>query len=138
AGQGFAVVAQEVKALAGQIGRATGDIVGLVETIASRAGDAEGRFDEVTTAVAHLTEASARIRGAAQDQGQATQMIEDDARGNAAVMEEIATRLSRVSAAANETGSVSAQVKTAAHGLLGQVASLRDAAAHFTETLRAA
>ncbi len=137
AGQGFAVVAQEVKALAGQIGRATNDIVGLVETIASRAGDAEGRFDEVTTAITHLTQASARIRGAAQDQGQATTMIEDDARGNAAVMEEIAARLSRVSAAANETGSVSAQVKTAAHGLLGQVASLRDAASHFTEKLRA-
>ncbi|MCE7797588.1 methyl-accepting chemotaxis protein [Sphingobium sufflavum] len=138
AGQGFAVVAQEVKALAGQIGRATGDIVGLVETIASRAGDAEGRFDEVATAVARLTEASTRIRSAAQDQGQATAMIEDDARGNAAAMEEMAASLARVSAAANETGSVSAQVKTAAHGLLGQVATLQDAASHFTQKLRAA
>lgn len=138
AGRGFAVVAQEVKSLASEIGRATGDIVGLVEAIASRAGDAEGRFDEVTTAVTRLTLASARIRGAAEDQGRATTMIEGDARDNATVMEEIAASLSRVSAAANETGSVSAQVKTAAHGLLGQVASLRDAASRFTEKLRAA
>ncbi len=138
AGQGFAVVAQEVKALASQIGRATGDIVALVETIALRAGDAEGRFDEVATAVTHLTEASGRIRSAARDQGHATTAIERDTRGTAAVMEEIAAGLGRVSAAANETGSVSAQVKTAAHGLLGQVASLRDAASHFTDKLRAA
>lgn len=138
AGQGFAVVAQEVKALAGQIGRATGDIVGLVETIASRAGDAEGRFDEVTAAIARLTEASARIRGEALDQGQATTLIQDGARDNAQVMADVAERLSRVSSAANETGALSAQVKDAAHGLLGQVATLQDAAGLFTQNLRAA
>lgn len=138
AGQGFAVVAQEVKALAGQIGRATGDIVGLVETMASRAGDAESRFDEVTAAIVRLTEASARIRGEAQDQGQATTRIEGDARGNAQVMADVAERLTRVSAAANETGSVSAQVKKAAQGLLGHVATLENAAAHFADKLRAA
>ncbi|MFT3968003.1 MAG: methyl-accepting chemotaxis protein [Sphingobium sp.] len=138
AGQGFAVVAQEVKGLAGQIGRATSDIVGLVETIASRAGDAEGRFGEVSASIARLTEASARIRGEAQEQRQATSAIEDDARGNAAVMAEIADRLSRVSSAAAETGSVSTQVKHAAHGLLAQVATLEGAAAHFVEKLRAA
>lgn len=138
AGQGFAVVAQEVKALAAQIGRATGDIVGLVETIASRAGDAEGRFDEVTAAIARLTEASARIRGEALEQGRATTMIEGDARSNAEVMAEVAQRLGRVSAAANETGSLSAQVKTAAQGLLGEVATLQNAAGHFAEKLRAA
>ncbi|CAN5261683.1 methyl-accepting chemotaxis protein [soil metagenome] len=138
AGRGFAVVAQEVKALAGQIGRATGDIVGLVETIASRAGDAEGRFDEVTAAIARLTEASARIRGEALDQGQATTLIQDDARDNAQVMAEVADRLSRVSSAANETGSLSAQVKVAAHGLLGQVATLQTAAGLFSEKLRSA
>jgi len=138
AGQGFAVVAQEVKALAGQIGRATGDIVGLVETIASRAGDAEGRFDEVTAAIARLTEASGRIRGEALDQGQATTLIQGEARDNAQVMAEVADRLSRVSTAANETGALSAQVKVAAHGLLGQVATLQTAAGLFSEKLRAA
>ncbi|MET0363644.1 MAG: methyl-accepting chemotaxis protein [Sphingobium sp.] len=138
AGQGFAVVAQEVKGLAGQIGRATADIVGLVETIASRAGDAEGRFGEVSSSIARLTEASARIRGEAQEQRQATSTIEDDARGNAVVIGKMAERLARVSAAAAETGSVSAQVKDAAHGLLAQVATLEHAAAHFVEKLRAA
>ncbi|HEX7854933.1 MAG TPA: methyl-accepting chemotaxis protein [Sphingobium sp.] len=138
AGRGFAVVAQEVKGLAGQIGHATRDIVGLVETIASRADDAEGRFEEVSASIARLTEASARIRGEAQEQKQATAAIEDEARGNADVLVQIAERLARVSSAAAETGSVSGQVKQAAQGLLGQVATLENAAALFAAKLRAA
>lgn len=67
-----------------------------------------------------------------------TSTIEEDARGNAAVIEKMAERLARVSAAAAETGSVSAQVKDAAHGLLAQVATLEHAAAHFVDKLRAA
>ncbi|MET0241598.1 MAG: methyl-accepting chemotaxis protein [Sphingobium sp.] len=138
AGQGFAVVAQEVKALAGQIGRATGDIAGLVEAIASSAADAEGRFDDVAAAVTRLTDACARIRNAAQDQGQATGAMQDRASRNAMVMSEIAGRASRVSTAATETGSVSAQVKAAAQGLLNEIGTLQQAASHFTENLRAA
>ena len=138
AGQGFAVVAQEVKALAGQVGRATSDILGLVENIASRADDAERSFGGVVDAVGQLAEASLSIRQAAEQQGAATGSIEGGAAQNARVMTDVADALSRVSAAASETGTVSAEVKAAAQGLLGQIATLQSASADFIEKLRAA
>jgi methyl-accepting chemotaxis protein len=138
AGRGFAVVAQEVKALAAQVGKATAEIVMLVETIAARAGDAEGNFAAIVSAVRQLSEASLVIQDAAQKQGQATGTMGTEAAHTAAVMTEITNRLTKVSAAASETGTLSSEVKDAARGLLDQVATLQYAAKVFSNKLRAA
>lgn len=72
AGYGFAVVAQEVKDLAGQSGRAAGQVREQIVTVQKLAGDVVAATDTINSSVQDLKRVADFIVGAMRRQAQAT------------------------------------------------------------------
>jgi methyl-accepting chemotaxis protein len=137
AGHGFAVVAQEVKALASQAGSATQQITSLVVGINARANDANGNFAQVSSAIAEMANATDAIHGEINEQRSAAHAIEHHAAEAAAGMADMTRRAARVSEAAGAAERLSGEVRGAASSLLQQVETLQVATDRFVSTLRA-
>jgi methyl-accepting chemotaxis protein len=75
AGKGFAVVATEVKALASQTAKATGEIAGQIQTIQATTGEAVAAIQTIGAMIGHISEGSAAVAAAVEQQGAATQAI---------------------------------------------------------------
>ncbi len=72
AGRGFAVVAAEVKNLAQQTTKATGDITQQISTIQSTMRDAVGAIDGINSTIKQISNVSTSIAGAVGQQSSAT------------------------------------------------------------------
>jgi len=138
AGQGFAVVATEVKSLATQAGRATAEISALVDGVHAGANIAENSLGDVLRVVEELAGAAAHIRTMLSAQRKTAEMLEVNARSTAEGADEMATRIGHVAAVASEAGNLSGQVRGAASELLGQAMSLKKATQVFVQQLKAA
>jgi methyl-accepting chemotaxis protein len=117
AGKGFAVVANEVKELAKQTARATGEISGriaAIQTDTSGAVEAIGKFAAIVNQIADIENA---IASAVEEQTATTNEISrnvtEAARGSA----EIAGSISSVAHAAGSTTDAAARVRQSATGL---------------------
>jgi methyl-accepting chemotaxis protein len=75
AGQGFAVVAGEVKSLADQAARATGQIAAQITEVQNATRAAVEAIDDVSRIIVNVGEATAQVAGAAHAQAQATDEI---------------------------------------------------------------
>jgi methyl-accepting chemotaxis protein len=91
AGKGFAVVAGEVKGLAGQTGRATGDIETQVETMQLATGKSVELMQAIVGVIGELREIAGGIAAAVEQQSAATQEIARAVQ-QAAVSTEIVSR----------------------------------------------
>ena len=80
AGQGFAVVASEVKALADQTAKATGEIGQQISRHPGRDQEAVDAIKEIGGTIEGLSEISATIAAAVEEQGAATQEISRNVR----------------------------------------------------------
>ncbi|MES1986140.1 MAG: methyl-accepting chemotaxis protein [Pseudomonadota bacterium] len=138
AGRGFSVVAQEVKALAGEAGSATIRISRLVSDINARANDANTNFQQVSLAIGNLGEAASAIQKEIEQQKNATRDIEYHAQEAASGMDIMSHRIADVSRTATTAESLSFEVKTAAKELLSQAERLQKATATFVSVLKAA
>src|ERR1700730_11061186 len=124
AGKGFAVVANEVKELAKQTARATGEISGriaAIQTDTSGAVEAIGKFAAIVNQIADIENA---IASAVEEQTATTNEISrnvtEAARGSA----EIAGSISSVAHAAGSTTAAAARVRQSATGLASVAAQL--------------
>lgn len=138
AGRGFSIVAQEVKALAGEAGSATISISRLVSEINARANDANINFQQVSLAIGNLGEAASAIQKEIEGQKTATRGIEYHAQEAASVMGIMSDRIADVSKTASTAEGLSYEVKTAAKELLNQAETLQRATATFVSVLRVA
>jgi len=138
AGQGFAVVATEVKNLAAQAARATTEISALVDGVQSGAEVAESSLTDVSTVVDQLGKAAAVIQEMLAEQRRTAQLLEENAKHTAEGADEMAERIGQVAAVASETGSLSTQVRGAAADLAGQATGLQEATRKFVRQLKAA
>jgi methyl-accepting chemotaxis protein len=138
AGRGFAVVASEVKALAEQTARATGEIGEQINGIQSATQDSVEAIKEIGTTIGRLSEISAVIASAVEEQGAATREISRNVQQAAQGTMEVSSNIADVERGAAETGSASSQVLSAAQSLATDSNRLKSEVSQFLNSVRAA
>ena len=119
AGRGFAVVASEVKALAGQTSKATGEISRQVASIQASSEDAVTAMETIAKAVNELSDITTTIAAAIEEQASTTQ--------------DMSASISGVSSAAASTGELSGDLHTMSQRLLETAHSMKFSIEQFLE-----
>jgi methyl-accepting chemotaxis protein len=114
AGKGFAVVANEVKELAKETARATGDIRGRIEAIQSDSQEAVRAIGEIAAVIGQINDLQNTIASAVEEQAAATNEISRNVSEAARGAEEIARSTSHVTRTAQETSQAAGSSRVAA------------------------
>lgn len=138
AGKGFAVVAAEVKELASQTAKATGDIGDQITSIQNSTTEAVNAMREVGGTIGTVNEISSSIASAVEQQGAATEEIARNVQQASAGTEQVNTNIVGVTQAASDAGSSATQVLSSAEELASQAEQLRAEVDRFVEQVRAA
>ncbi|MFL9826902.1 methyl-accepting chemotaxis protein [Rhodoplanes sp. SY1] len=138
AGKGFAVVAQEVKALAAQTAKATGEISSQIAGMQSATQASVVAIKAIGGTIARVSEISATIAAAVEEQGAATSEIARNVQQAAAGTTEVASNITQVNRGAGETGSASSQVLSSAQSLAGESNRLKLEVDRFLANVRSA
>ncbi len=138
AGRGFAVVASEVKTLAGQTAKATEQISSQIQNVQVATTRAVQAIGSITKTIDEINAIATTIANAVQEQTAATQEISHNVRQTAAGTQEVATNIVRVKDAAQHTGQTASQLTTAAATLKDHAQQLSAEVGGFLETVRAA
>jgi methyl-accepting chemotaxis protein len=138
AGKGFAVVASEVKSLATQTGKATEDIAAQVNAIQDATQGAVSAIKSVGHIIQQVSEISATIASAVEEQSATTKEITRNTQEAARGTQAVSVNISGVSQGAGMTGKAADHVLNAA-GELGRTAEkLRAEVDSFLTRIRAA
>ncbi|KAB1080995.1 methyl-accepting chemotaxis protein [Methylobacterium soli] len=138
AGRGFAVVATEVKELASQTARATGEISSQISQIQGATGQAVRAIGTISGRIREINAVATTIAAAVEEQGAATQEIVRNVSQASAGTSEVTRNIAGVAGAAEETGAAAAQVLASASELSRQSEHLGSEVQRFLATVRAA
>ena len=138
AGRGFAVVASEVKALAEQTAKATEEIRKQISDIQNATQDSVNAIEEIGVTIGRISEISAAIASAVEEQGTATQEVARNVQQAALGTQQVASNIIDVQRGASETGSASSQMLLSAQSLSSESSRLKREVGKFLETVRAA
>jgi methyl-accepting chemotaxis protein len=138
AGRGFAVVASEVKALAAQTAKATDEIGSQIAGMQTATQEAVGSIKMIGSTIGRISEITAAIASAIEEQGAATQEIASNIQRAAQGTTQVAGTIAEVNHGAVETGSASGQVLTSAKELAQTAEKLRAEVEGFLSTVAAA
>jgi methyl-accepting chemotaxis protein len=103
AGKGFAVVAGEVKELANETARATGDITSRVMAIQVETGEVVDAIGRIRSVIEHIDELQATVASAVQEQSATAEEMSRSVGLAAAASDRIAERMRSVTEATNVT-----------------------------------
>ena len=138
AGKGFAVVATEVKALATQTARATGDIATQIKAMQEATQTSARSILGITDTINKVNETATSIASAVEEQGAATQEISRNVLQAAQGTREMSGNIAGVSQAAQQTGSAAVEVLASAGELSRNGEALKAQVAAFLQEVRAA
>jgi methyl-accepting chemotaxis protein len=138
AGRGFAVVAQEVKSLAAQTAKATGDIGAQITGMQAATQESVAAIKEIGATIARVAEIATAIKAAVEEQGVSTAEIARNVRQAAQGTSQVASNIADVRAGAGETGTASTQVLSSARALSTEGNRLKAEVDRFISTVRAA
>ena len=138
AGRGFAVVATEVKALAEQTAKATGEISQQISGIQAATQESVGAIRLISGTIERLSEISSAIAAAVEEQGAATQEISRNVQQAAQGTHDVSSNITAVQHDAAKTGTASSEVLSAAKSLSRDSSRLKQEVGKFLDTVRAA
>lgn len=138
AGRGFAVVAQEVKSLASQTAKATGEISSQIGNMQTATEESVAAIKEIGSTIGRIAEISALIAAAVDEQGAATQEVAHNVQQAAQGTSEVASAITEVNKGARETGAASSQVLASAKSLTVESGRLGSEVEQFLAHIRAA
>jgi methyl-accepting chemotaxis protein len=137
-GKGFAVVAAEVKKLANQTARATGEIATYVTEVQGAGAQTASALQRISGIIGRMDEISSAIAAAVEEQGAATAEIARNASQAAGGTEEVNRHIHGVTEEASQTGSASGRVRHEAEGLTRQTAAIHAEVETFLASVRCA
>nr|WP_269748905.1 methyl-accepting chemotaxis protein [Sphingomonas horti] len=138
AGRGFAVVAAEVKSLANQTGRATGDVRQKAEDIANASTDTEAAIAEMQGCLAIFEELARTLGTALEGQGAIVGELEQHALAAAAFATDVHGRVAEAKQAATVSSEMTDQVEERSSELVARTRSILAETRAFLGELRAA
>src|SRR5665213_2009462 len=137
AGRGFNVVAQEVKALAGQTAKATDEIGVQIAGMQTATQEAVGSIKMISSTIGKISEITSAISAAIEEQGAATQEISGNIQRTADGTSQVAGTIAQVSQGANQTGAASSQLLSSAKQLSDSTTSLQSEIDGFLHSIAA-
>jgi methyl-accepting chemotaxis protein len=138
AGKGFAVVASEVKMLAGQTAKATSEIAGHIDQIQQTTTEAVAAITAISATIQQISEISGSIASAVEEQGAATREIAQNVQQAAQGTQEVTGNIVQVKEAAVTTGAAASRVLTSAGDLSRYSADLKKEVDGFLAGVKAA
>jgi len=138
AGKGFAVVAGEVKNLANQTGKATGEIGQQIASVQEQTDRVVSTIQGIVRVIEEIGQISGGIAAAVEEQSAATSEIARNVEQAAAGTSEVSNNVVGVQAAASQTGGASGEVLTASGDLAAQANELRRMIEGFLADVRSA
>lgn len=137
AGKGFAVVASEVKNLASQTAKATGDIEISIKQIGEATDEVSGAIDKISKTIGTMSEISTAVAAAVEEQAAATGEIASSVQEAANGTERVSAAISDVSIAATRTRSAANDISVAAGDMSHKAIDLRSSVEGFLGEVRA-
>jgi len=125
AGKGFAVVASEVKALAGQTAKATDAIGAQIAAMQQATSEAAGSIQSIGSSIVDVSEIATAMAGAVAEQGAAAQSISGNVQRAADGVRDVAASMTAVNQAVVESSAASTQVLTTSRELAAKGAHLK-------------
>jgi methyl-accepting chemotaxis protein len=138
AGRGFAIVAQEVKSLAGQTEKATGDITQQISSIEVTTSQVVQAMKAIAGTIAQLDENASDISVAVQQQDAVSKEIARSANAAAERTRDVSMSVVQVSDAAAKTDQVASAVLNAGGELAERSGKLRAEVERFLAQVRVA
>jgi methyl-accepting chemotaxis protein len=138
AGRGFAVVAQEVKSLAAQTEKATGDITQQISSIEGTTSSMVQAMKAIAGTIEQLDENATDISVAVEQQDAVSKEIARNANAAAGRTREVSASVAQVSDAAAKTGEVADAVLNAGSELAAKSGRLRAEVERFLAQVRVA
>ncbi len=135
-GKGFAVVAGEVKNLATQTAKATGDIAAQIEAMRHATEGVVGAMQSISMAISRMDEAAAGIAAAVEEQGAATRDISGSIQMVSESTQRAVSTMQALTAAANEAGKASNAVLSTAGQVREQSGNLKREVEGFVQALQ--
>ena len=138
AGRGFAIVASEVKALATQTSKATEEVNVHIIAMQAATNDSVTAIKEIGATIGNLSEISAAIAAAVEEQGAATREISRNVHQAAQGTQEVAASFVDVNNGAAEVEAATAQLLSSAQALSGEGSHLEGEVQSYLARIRSA